>query len=322
MPNSMAPVFSLTSTHATVLRDEVARRTTPHEIFTRESSLNGKVAMVTMPTSRFVFVRYGGNVTVEAPPTGDRVVATIPLGPMGVSRDYHVKPEKFASGFLLSQSNVTVMNPDPWAGALIIASDQEKLHTQKIKVLGESHTETSRLGTDSDLGMAAGNQWLTHTCRSLWNLASAIPAETPVLVVENFLQVMEDNLLNALILAVENSTAPSTVDGHRSRIIIDWIDTHFSEPLTVADLAAAVALSVRQLQACVQDQFSMTPIELLTDVRLSKLHSALLTSDSDQRTVASLMYSVGFTHLGRTSQIYREKYGESPSHTLKRSMHG
>ena len=66
----------------------------------------------------------------------------------------------------------------------------------------------------------------------------------------------------------------------------------------------------------------MTPIELLTDVRLSKLHSALLTSDSDQRTVASLMYSVGFTHLGRTSQIYREKYGESPSHTLKRSMHG
>jgi AraC-like DNA-binding protein len=214
------------------------------------------------------------------------------------------------------------MNPDPWAGALIIASDQEKLHTQKIKVLGESHTENSRLGTDSDLGMAAGNQWLTHTCRSLWNLASAIPAETPVLVVENFLQVMEDNLLNALILAVENSTAPSTVDGHRGRIIIDWIDTHFSEPLTVADLAAAVALSVRQLQACVQDQFSMTPIELLTDVRLSKLHSALLTSDSDQRTVASLMYSVGFTHLGRTSQIYREKYGESPSHTLKRSMHG
>ena len=171
MPNSMAPVFNLTSTHATVLRDEVARRTTPHEIFTRESSLNGKVAMVTMPTSRFVFVRYGGNVTVEAPPTGDRVVATIPLGPMGVSRYYHVKPEKFASGFLLSQSNVTVMNPDPWAGALIIASDQEKLHTQKIKVVGESQTENSRLGTDSDLGMAAGNQWLTHTCRSLWNLA-------------------------------------------------------------------------------------------------------------------------------------------------------
>ncbi len=77
------PNFYLTSTSTQVLCDEVAERTTPHVVLTKEASLRGKVAMIKMPSSRFVFVRYGGDVIVEAPPTGDRVIATIPLGPVG-----------------------------------------------------------------------------------------------------------------------------------------------------------------------------------------------------------------------------------------------
>jgi AraC-like DNA-binding protein len=310
-------IFNLTSSQASVLRDEVAARTTPHEVLTKESSLQGKVGMITMPSSRFVFVRYGGNVVVEAPPTNDRIVATIPLGPMGVSHRNHVKPTNFTSGFILSPNNVTVMRPDPWAGALIIASDAEQLNNQRRKVLGESNTSTITFAEDSNVG----SRWLTHTCRSLWELASTIPSETPVQVMEKFLGVMEDNLLNALIMATEDPQALGAVESSRARNIQNWIEAHYQEPLTVADLAAAVGLSVRHLQVSVQEHFSVGPMELLRDIRLSKLHSLLRSSDADQSTVATLAYSVGFTHLGRTSQFYREKYDECPSRTLKRSMH-
>lgn len=311
-------IFNLTSNRASVLRDEVAARTTPHEVLTKESSLEGKVGMVTMPSSRFVFVRYGGNVVVEAPPTDDRVVATIPLGPMGVSHRTHVKPTYFTSGFLLSPNDVTVMRPDPWAGALIIASDAEQLNNQRRKVLGESGTSTITFAEDSNVG----TQWLTHTCRSLWDLASTIPRETPTQVMDKFLGVMEDSLLNALIMATEDSQNLGAVESVRARNIQEWINAHYQEPLTVADLAAAVGLSVRQLQASVHQHFSVGPMELLRDIRLSKLHGLLRSSDADQSSVATLAYSVGFTHLSRTSQLYRAKYGESPSHTLKRSVHG
>lgn len=316
--NPPSPVFTLTSIHAHVLRDEVAERTTPHEVFTKEASLKGKVGMITMPSSRFVFVRYGGNVIVEAPPTGDRVVATIPLGPMGVSNDYHVKPTYLTSGFLLSSSNVTVMHPDPWAGALVIASDPENLQRQRKKVWGDSVKSTIGFGEVSQ----GGTRWLTHTCRSLWDFASTMPPETPIQVVSKFLEVMQDNLLNALILATEESPATHSVESSRARMIIEWIEAHHGEALTVADLAAAVGLSVRQLQVSVQRHFSMSPVELLRDIRLTKLHSLLRSADKEQYTVAALTYNVGFTHLSRTAQFYRAKYGECPAQTLKRSMHG
>ncbi len=312
------PIFSLTSTSTQVLRDEVAERTTPHEVLTKEASLRGKVAMITMPSSRFVFVRYGGDVIVEAPPTGDRVVATIPLGPMGVSHDYHVKPSYLTSGFLLSSTNNTVMHPDPWKGALVIASDPENLQRQRKKVWGDGVKSTTNYGSVSK----GGTQYLMHTCRSLWEYASTMPPETPTQVVHKFLDVMQDSLLNALILATEDLAATEPSESRRARMIIDWIEAHHSESLTVADLAAAAGLSVRQLQVSVQGYFAMSPVELLRDVRLSKLHGLLRDAHADQCTVATLSYRVGFTHLSRTAQLYRAKYGESPAQTLKRNMHG
>ena len=317
-PQPTPPIFSLTSTSSQVLRDEVAERTTPHEVLTKEASLRGKVEMITMPSSRFVFVRYGGDVIVEAPPTGDRVVATIPLGPMGVSHDYHVKPSYLTSGFLLSSTNNTVMHPDPWKGALVIASDPENLQRQRKKVWGDGVKSTTNYGSVSK----GGTQYLMHTCRSLWEYASTMPPETPTQVVHKFLDVMQDSLLNALILATEDLAAPEPSESHRARMIIDWIEAHHSESLTVADLAAAAGLSVRQLQVSVQGYFAMSPVELLRDVRLSKLHGLLRDAHADQCTVATLTYSVGFTHLSRTAQLYRAKYGESPAQTLKRNMHG
>lgn len=308
----------MTSTRSNVLRDEVAERTTPHEVLTKESTLNGKVGIVTMPSTQFVFVRYGGDVIVEAPSTGERVVATIPLGPMGVSNDYHNKPKYTSTGFVLSSTKVTVMRPDPWAGALIIASTSEQLSAQRRKILGELDDSTLGINAKSDVA----TRWLTHTCRNLWDLAKTVPAGTPAPVVMKFLEVMQDNLLNALILATDNSLEIPTLASNRARFIVEWIEAHHSEPLTVADLASAVGLSVRQLQVSVHKHFAMSPVELLRDIRLSVLHTLLRTSDSECYTVAALTFSVGFTHLGRAAQNYRIKYGESPAQTLKGGPHG
>ena len=86
-----------------------------------------------------------------------------------------------------------------------------------------------------------------------------MPPKKPIQVAHKFLDVMQDSLLDALILATEDLAA-----------------TEPSESLTVAD----------------------------------------------QCMVATLTYRVGFTHLNRTAQLYRAKYGESPAQTLKGNMLG
>ena len=77
-------VSGVRSSKADVLRDAVAS-VTPHEVTPIGPQLDGLVDVLPLPSSNLVFVRYGGDVLVEAPPTQERVVATVPLGTMHVT---------------------------------------------------------------------------------------------------------------------------------------------------------------------------------------------------------------------------------------------
>jgi NAD(P)H dehydrogenase (quinone) len=117
----------LQSSRSSVLRDAVAARTTPHEVHSSQPRLQGEVGALCLATSRLLFVQYGGDVVVEAPATGDRLVATVPRGPMHAREGRRTTGESHMSGFLLSRRDSTVMRPDPWRGALVIASDPDRL---------------------------------------------------------------------------------------------------------------------------------------------------------------------------------------------------
>jgi hypothetical protein len=97
------------SDSCTVLRDEVAAHSTPHEVTARSSWVSGHVEVLTLPHCRLVFVRYGGEVAVEAPATGKRTVATVPLGPMVVRQGRRETATTRHNGSLLSRTDDTLM---------------------------------------------------------------------------------------------------------------------------------------------------------------------------------------------------------------------
>ena len=178
------------SSSAKVLRDEVAS-VTPHEVTPMGSPLNGTVGVVPLSTTRLVFVRYGGDVLVEAPPTGSRVVATVPLGPMRVTMGAKHSDVVHDSGFLLSKDGQTLMQPDPWAGALVVAAEREKLAEHQRIVLGGD--AAGRMPGDST-GL------LTHACTRAWAASASITDDTPDDVVTAFKGAIEDHLLTAMVL--------------------------------------------------------------------------------------------------------------------------
>ena len=51
--------------------------------------------------------------------------------------------------------------------------------------------------------------------------------------------------------------------------------------------------------------------------RLERAHTQL--SATPQRSVAEVALECGFEHLGRFSGAYRQRFGESPSETLRRA---
>lgn len=297
------------SESAAVLRDEVAN-VTPHEVTAISEHLDGLVGVVEMPRSKLVFVRYGGNVIVDAPATGSRVVATIPLGPMGVSvGDSDITTME--SGFILGTDASTLMQPDPWAGALVVAADIERVAAHVDVVFGdERHVPV----------LEDPSPFLTRAARQAWSAGATLTAETPPEVAANFLSVMEDQLMTALVLSWNHAEAlPRTAAGSRVADLRDWLDANHGTGVRTTDMARHLGLSVRQLQFVVQSRTGMSPSQLLREVRLQRAHAALRAANPDVDTVARIAHASGFAHLGRFSQYYRARFGESPSMDLRRS---
>jgi len=100
----------------------------------------------------------------------------------------------------------------------------------------------------------------------------------------------------------------------------EFMYAHSSEALTVQQIADAVGVGTRHLQSAFRDITGMTPREKLTEIRLEHVRSKL-TAPEPGATVTNVALNSGFVHLGRFAATYRRRYGESPSETLRRSIH-
>jgi AraC-like DNA-binding protein len=265
--------------------------------------------MVRLQTSMLVFVRYGGDVIVESPPTASRVVATVPLGPMHVTFGSALGGEVTSNGFLLSPQDRTLMRPDPWAGALVFAADEERLTEHRSMVFGE----------ESVPSLAEGySPMLTHACRRAWSATKALASQAPGPLLDEFLGTVEDQLLTALVLASGAPARPPARGGRRHlEALHEWLTDHHGPGVTATDMARGIGLSIRQLQAVTRDSLGVTPLDLLREVRLGRARELLSTADPDSVTVAHVAHECGFAHLGRFSAAYRRRFGESPSGSLR-----
>jgi AraC-like DNA-binding protein len=309
---SAAPLAAhhrVSSRRADVLRDAVAGLAVGHDVIPRGSFLDGVVNGTTVGSVNLVFVRYGGPVVVEAPATGSRVAVTVPLGPMEVQT--HVQRTVTGEGFVLADDRPTLMRPDPHAGAVVIAADRVLLDRALTRLTGARHAPVE-----------FGPRWTTSvvspvmidaTWRHVGAMLATNPSAPPVAV-----KALESMLVDAILLGMPHShstvlAAPrSEAPGHADRIKL-WLEAHSTEPLTSADVAAGVGLSVRQVQEVVRSAYGTTPSHLLRAIRLE--HARALLRSGAVSTVSRAATEAGFTHLGRFAAAYRDRFGELPSAT-------
>jgi transcriptional regulator GlxA family with amidase domain len=88
------------------------------------------------------------------------------------------------------------------------------------------------------------------------------------------------------------------------------------EPMHIAALCVALAVSERTLRKAFHRIHGLTPCRHLRMLRLSGARGALLSTDAKLATVTEIATYFGFPELGRFSVEYRKIFGESPSKTL------
>jgi AraC-like DNA-binding protein len=100
------------------------------------------------------------------------------------------------------------------------------------------------------------------------------------------------------------------------------IEEHLRDPITAAELAHAAGSSVRSLQIAFRRELGQTPLEHVREARLVAARAELLSAPQAEGgalpTVAAVSHRWGFLNPGRFSSLYRRRFGEYPSDTLRR----
>jgi AraC-like DNA-binding protein/tetratricopeptide (TPR) repeat protein len=90
-------------------------------------------------------------------------------------------------------------------------------------------------------------------------------------------------------------------------------ERHFS----IAEIAACCGVAPRTLQKHFKTFVGKTPGELRFEARMDWARRELLRAKTDV-SVAAIATSCGINHLGRFASLYRRRFGETPSATLRR----
>ena len=97
--------------------------------------------------------------------------------------------------------------------------------------------------------------------------------------------------------------------GHQIARAIDWLKSHYAEPLRVEDLAREVRMGVSTFHHQFKALTAMSPLQYQKQIRLNEARRLMLVYDLDAATAA---YRVGYESASQFSREYSRQFGAPP----------
>lgn len=118
--------------------------------------------------------------------------------------------------------------------------------------------------------------------------------------------------LEVLHLLAQAHQAKPILDANdlRAERIRQFIDNHYFETLTTHQIAQRLGVSSRHASSIFKERYQMTPMQYLTEVRISVAKKLLLESDKD---IISVSFEVGYESLATFYRIFKKHVLVSPS---------
>jgi len=270
------------------------------------------------------YVAYGGSVSID-PGCLDRFfLLQVPIrGGSHIrtgSREIDTAPGVMAS--LLSPTLPTRMIWRDDCAQLILLVDRHRVES-RAAALAERPTVPVEFEPDVDLDTPFGRalqfqiEYLVDLAERGGPASELSPAAAATLresIVGLLLTGQRHNLSDAINRsAPQRDMLPAVF--RRAR---ESLEAHAAEPLDLEQLARQSGIGVRSLQLGFKRHFGVSISGVLQDIRLQQLNARLSKAGPGERVI-DIAFDLGFTHLSRMASVYRAKFGESPSVTLRKS---
>lgn len=262
------------------------------------------------------YLHYGADVQIDPGLLEDFYLLQVPL--CGSALVHHRGKEIAAS-----PATATLLNPDrettmTWHGdcrKLLLQIDKSYLQRTAEEMLGAPIPGPIRFDPLVDLTQISGNmirKMVIHTARlaeagRLFGHAHAVQdiwAEADL--VTNLLTLQHSNISHMLAHS-DQQAMPAGI-----KRALAYIHANLSEPIRLVDIAANAQMNVRTLQKGFQREIGVTPMQALQNARLDAAHYQL-TVRQNKPSVTDVAFSNGFSHLGRFSRAYKDRFGHLPS---------
>ncbi|MCK1620231.1 AraC family transcriptional regulator [Bradyrhizobium sp. 159] len=270
------------------------------------------------------YVAYGGSVSIDPGCLERFFLVQVPLTGSASIRagicELDAAPDRTAS--LLSPTIPTRMIWADCAQAILLLD--RRLVEQRAAALSGRAASTVEFDPVIDLDAPSGRA-LRASLVELITLAERFgPAgRLSAVAMADWREVLLDHLLNGhrhgLSDAIRTFSGQAERLPRALRVARDHLADNAGEPLDLAQLACASGIGIRALQLGFRRHFGLSISQMLLDMRLASLHVRLAHA-APNASITEIAFDLGFTHLGRMAGAYREKFGESPSATLRRRI--
>ena len=299
-------------------RHIVARKLCDHklEVVGRQSGLFVRHNAVTGRSVSVNYLRYGADVTVDPGQLGSFYLFQVPLS--GCANIRHRGEEMTAT----TQMGA-IVNPDRGAllhwrrdcSKLLLQVDRTQLEAVARSITGAPLPGPIRFQMQVDLTNGPGRQLkrLVMACAQAIENGDLFQGELAARDLK-----AEEDLAHALLTLQPSNISHIIERSDRRanpreiRIALEYIHANLGEPITLADIAHAARMNVRTLQKGFQRIYGQSPMQALRNARLDTAHY-MLAARRNPPSVSEAAYSCGFSHLGRFSYYYKDRFGHLPS---------
>lgn len=98
-------------------------------------------------------------------------------------------------------------------------------------------------------------------------------------------------------------------DGQRMKIMLQYIQEHYGEELTLTKIAQSAAVSENECLRCFRTMIGSTPIRYVKQVRIQRAAELLAATD---RKISDIGGMCGFQEMSYFAKIFRELKGYTP----------
>jgi len=210
------------------------------------------------------------------------------------------------------------------AALLAVGIEQAAMLVHLRRLVGRAPDHLPDFEPRLDLGVSRSRRWTVAV-----ELLRAELAEPGSLLRSGMGQDQMEEFLMSSLLYGHRSTYSSLLCGSGAppecqavTAAKQFIEMNLPDRLLLAAIAEAAGVSVRTLQAAFRSQLRTTPVAYIRSRRLDRARAELAGALPGSLTVTDVATRWGITHLGRFAAEYRARFGESPSHTLRRHRQG